>query len=71
MTAEKQFSSVLLSSPELETGSTYTLTVGDETYSIELTETIYGSGSGMGMGGMQGGMMGGPGMKGGNGGFGR
>lgn len=46
--SEKSYSSVVLSSPDLEIGQTYTLTAGDATETIELTDTIYGNGSGMG-----------------------
>lgn len=49
--SEKSYSSVVISSPELEVGQTYTLTAGEVTETIELTDTVYGSG----MGGMPGG----------------
>lgn len=60
-TAKKQFSSVVLSSPELTVGKTYTLTVGSESYSIELSSTAYSNSTGMGgdIGGRMGGGMGG------------
>ncbi|MEG2936620.1 MAG: hypothetical protein RR844_09055, partial [Clostridium sp.] len=50
---EKQYNSVVISTPELKTGETYTLTMGSETQSIEMTSLIYGNGQGMngGMGG--------------------
>ena len=68
--APNSFSAVLVSCPEMATGSTYTLTLGDTAQEIPLTQvaTTYGvsgnMGGGMGnMGGMggQGGMNGGPG----------
>lgn len=55
-TPTKQFSSVYFSVSELTSGSTYTLCVGSEEYSVELTSTSFSNGSGMGMGGGQGGM---------------
>lgn len=45
-TSEKQFSSVIISSPELKTGETYTLTMGNETQSVQMDRLIYGSGGG-------------------------
>ncbi len=57
-TFDKSFNSVLISTPDIEEGATYTLTAGSESQSIEMSSLIYGSGSGMGMGGgMQGGGM--------------
>ncbi len=51
-TAEKTYQSVVISTPDLAVGGTYTLTAGNEKQTIQLTSTIYGSGSGMfGMGG--------------------
>jgi uncharacterized membrane protein YgcG len=51
---------VIVSSPDLEVGQTYTLTVGDQSYEIELTSTSYsnrsfGFGGGPGGGGFGGG----------------
>ncbi|MGE4276097.1 MAG: carbohydrate-binding domain-containing protein [Lawsonibacter sp.] len=63
-TPAKQFQSVVISAPGVASGSTYTLTVGSETETIEMTDTIYGTGSQMGggmNGGPSGGMGGGPG----------
>lgn len=62
----KQYNSVVISTPEIKTGETYTLTLGSETQSIKMTSLIYGNGQGMngGMGG-QGGKM--PGGNNGNG----
>lgn len=39
---------IVVSSPELTVGNTYTVTAGDYTDTITLTENIYGSGTGMG-----------------------
>lgn len=61
-TPDKAFQSIVISSPDIESDGTYTLTVGTETYTIEMSGTIYGQGTGMGgFGGGQGGM-GGQGM---------
>ena len=49
-TPEKAFQSVVLSSPDIETGETYTVTAGSQTQTVEMTETIYGTGSPMGGG---------------------
>ncbi|MBP8640400.1 MAG: carbohydrate-binding domain-containing protein [Oscillospiraceae bacterium] len=70
-TPTKQFSAVYFSVPELANGETYTLCVGSEEYSVELTSVSFTNGGGMGMGGGQGNQMpsggqGGPG-GGGNG----
>ena len=59
-TSAKSFNCVQLSCDALEVGQTYTLVVGEEEASIELTSNIYGSGNGFGGmhgGGMQGGGM--------------
>lgn len=60
-TPVKQFQSVNISVPELVSGSIYTLVVGSEEYSVELTSIAYSNGGGMGgnMGGGQGGGTGG------------
>ncbi|MGM9625814.1 MAG: carbohydrate-binding domain-containing protein [Eubacteriales bacterium] len=42
----KAFNSVLISTPEMQTGNTYTLVAGDTVTEINMTDTIYGSGSG-------------------------
>ena len=73
-TPAKQFQTVNISAKELTNGSTYTLTVGTQEYSVEMTAITYSNGSGMGMGGGQmpsgggqmpaGGQGGGPGGKG-------
>ncbi len=64
--APNSFSAVLVSCPQMQTGSTYTLTLGDTAQEITLsqTATTYGVSGGMGgMGNMggRGGMNGGPG----------
>ena len=48
------FNCVILSSPELTVGETYTLTIGGEAYEIELTDTIFSNHSHGGPGGMGG-----------------
>ena len=65
-TAEKSFSSVVVSCPELVQGGTYTISVGGREQTVTLDSLIYGNGSGMGGfggpgGGGQGGDFGGPG----------
>lgn len=50
-TAEKTFNSVNISTPKLTDSGTYTLKVGDESFSIEMTSNTYSNGGGMGMGG--------------------
>lgn len=70
-TPEKDYQTVVLSSADIKTGETYTVTAGDQSKTVEMTETLYGSGGMMG-GGMQGGGMqgqGGPGGRVGRGGF--
>lgn len=62
--SEKTFNSVVFSCDQIKVGETYTVEIGSETMQIEMTDTIYGSGNGMGgPGGGRGGM-------GGRGGFG-
>lgn len=75
--APNSFSAVLVSCPEMATGSTYTLTLGDTVQEIPLTQvaTTYGVSGNMGgsmdgnMGGGMGDMGGRGGMNGGPGGF--
>lgn len=67
-TAEKTFSSVVISCPELVQGDTYTVSVGSEDTVVTLESLIYGSGSGMGGG--RGGMGGFGGSPNGSNGFG-
>ena len=50
-TAEKTFQSVIVSAPELAVGGSYTITAGEESQSVTLTELQYGGGMGGGMGG--------------------
>lgn len=47
-TPDKAFQSIVISSPDIESDGTYTLTVGSESYTIEMSGTIYGQGTGMG-----------------------
>ncbi len=58
------FRTVVISTPDITSDGTYTLTVGDSTQEITMSGYIYGSGMGGGFGGMGGGR------HGGNGGFG-
>lgn len=58
------FRTVVISTPDITSDGTYTLTVGDSTQEITMSGYIYGSGIGGGFGGMGGGR------HGGNGGFG-
>ena len=71
-TPVKQFQSVNISVPALVSGSTYTLVVGSEEYSVELSSIAYSNGGGMtdkmGGGGQGGGMGGGQQPQGGSGG---
>lgn len=64
----KTYSSVVISCPEIATGSTYTVTAGTVSNTVTMDSTIYGGGSGMFGGGMGGGQkpdgMGGRGEKG-------
>lgn len=53
---EKPYQCILISSPKLQVGETYTVTAGTETQTISLTTTIYGSGGGRGGKGGKGGM---------------
>lgn len=51
-TPEKQYQSIVISTPELKEGSTYTLTCGTQTADIELTSVVTSGGEvGTGMGG--------------------
>ena len=58
----KSYSSVVISTPEMQVGQTYTLTCGDTSVEAELTDTItaLGSGGGFGSPGGPGGGPGGP-----------
>lgn len=55
--SNKEFSSVLISCPEIKKGSSYVLTAGSSSTNITMDSLIYGSGKGMGRGGMKGGNM--------------
>lgn len=71
ITAAKSGNSVLISSPDITSGETYTLTAGSLTASVSMNgNNIYGSGSGFGggMGGRMGGGFGGEPAEGGFGG---
>jgi hypothetical protein len=50
-TQSKQYNSVVISTPDLKIGETYTITMGDEVQEIEMTSLIYGNGRGPGGGG--------------------
>lgn len=45
-TPSKSYNSILISTPDIQIGETYTLSTGSESTSIEMTSTIYGSGMG-------------------------
>lgn len=47
-TPEKEYTSVIISCPEITTGQEYTLTTGSDTTQITMNSIVYGSGSGMG-----------------------
>lgn len=67
-TAQESFQVVIVSAPQITAGESYTLTVGTEIYTIEMTSLIYGEGSGRDFGGgmdSEGGMNPGDGMRGG------
>ena len=54
-TPEKDYQTVVLSSADIKKGETYTVTAGSQSQTVEMTDTIYGSGGMMGgHGGMQG-----------------
>ena len=70
-TADCSYQSVIISSPNLVKGNKYTVSAGNFSETVDLSEYIYGSGSGFGAGGFPGGGTGGnPGdFPGGRGGF--
>lgn len=72
LTASRKFATVLVSSPLMKQGETYTLTAGSETKEFTLEQLLYGQSNGFGgMGGFGGtGGRGGFGGNGGRGGFG-
>ena len=47
-TPEKEYTSFIISCPEITTGQEYTLTTGSDTTQITMDSIVYGSGSGMG-----------------------
>ncbi|MBQ7707275.1 MAG: carbohydrate-binding domain-containing protein [Lachnospiraceae bacterium] len=47
-TPDKAYQSIVISSPDIESDGTYTLTVGSNTYTIEMSGYLYGQGTGMG-----------------------
>lgn len=47
-TPEKEYSSIIVSCPEITTGQEYTLTTGNDTTQIAMDSIVYGSGGGMG-----------------------
>ncbi|MBQ9686301.1 MAG: carbohydrate-binding domain-containing protein [Oscillospiraceae bacterium] len=53
-TPEKDYQCVVISFPELKQGSSYTLKCGGSSTDIQLDSVIYGSGTGLGMGGFGG-----------------
>ena len=61
-TADKAFTCVIISCPDIQQGQTYTVTAGDSTQEVTMDSLIYGSG--IGMGGRPGGMGGKPGNQG-------
>lgn len=50
LTAEKSFSSIIVSCPEIRQGESYTLSCGDESQTVSMDSLLYGSGNGMGFG---------------------
>ncbi len=55
-TCSSSYSCILISCPELTTGSTYTVTYGSNSTSVTLSSLIYSETTGMGMGTMGGNM---------------
>ena len=54
-TADCSYQTVVISSPDLVKGNKYTVSAGSFSETVELSDYIYGSGSGFGMGGFPGG----------------
>lgn len=52
---KKSYNSVVISTPDIAKGETYTLSCGSTDTTVEMTDTIYGEGSGMGGHGGKGG----------------
>ena len=59
--ADKAYSSVVISCPDITEGETYTVAGGSSTVQVTMDSLIYGASGGMG--GQGGGMAGGPGMS--------
>ena len=57
--ADKTYSSVIVSCPEIAEGATYSLTAGSYQEEITMSSLVYSSGGSGGMGGMGGGLAGG------------
>ena len=65
-TAEKQYSSIIISTPEIQQGETYAITAGTADQSVTMDSLVYGSntqGEMPGNGGERGDMKGGPGNR--------
>lgn len=60
-TFEKAYNCIVITSPDIQKGETYTIRVGSISEEVEMTSEIYGSSGGMGGFGGMGGGMGGPG----------
>ena len=58
VTAVRSFNSVAVSTPDMTSGNTYTITAGSSSADIELSSTVYSDSAVGGMGGMRGGMQG-------------
>lgn len=54
-TPEKQYNCAVISTPDIVSGSTYSVTAGGKSYNVEMTSNIYGTGSNFGHGGFGGG----------------
>ena len=48
--SDKYFNSIVVSSPDLKKGETYTISIGDIYQTVTLDDYIYGTGNGMGFG---------------------
>lgn len=59
-TPTREYNSVVVSTPDVKKGSTYTLTTGDSSTTIEMSDIIYGESMQGGQGGHGGNMGGGP-----------
>ena len=46
--ADRVFSNVIISHSSIKKGETYTLSVGSSSITVKMTDTVYGSGGGMG-----------------------